>query len=45
MKERFNIDVKVNTEVLSINKEEKKVTVKKADGSIYEESYDDLIFM
>lgn len=43
MKARFNIDVKVNTEVLSINKEEKKVTVKKADGSTYEESYDDLI--
>ena len=40
---RFNIDVRVRSEVLSIDKEAKKVKVKSPDGSIYEESYDKLL--
>lgn len=44
MKDRFNIDVRVKSEVLSIDRENKKVSVKKVDdGEIYEESYDKLI--
>ena len=44
MKARFNIDVRVKSEVLSIDKENKKVNVKKVDsGEVYEESYDKLI--
>ncbi len=44
MKKRFNIDVRVNNEVISIDKENKKVTVKSSDtGKTYEESYDELI--
>ncbi len=41
---RFQIDVRVNNEVLSIHPEEKKVVVQnREDGSTYEESYDKLI--
>lgn len=40
---RFNIDVRVRSEVLSIDKEAKKVKVKSPDGSVYEESYDKLL--
>lgn len=40
---RFNIDVRVRSEVLSIDKEAKKVKVKSPDVSIYEESYDKLL--
>lgn len=44
MKKRFNIDVRTGNEVLSINKEEKKVTVKRtSDGSEYVEDYDALV--
>ncbi|NTW72685.1 MAG: FAD-dependent oxidoreductase [Eubacteriaceae bacterium] len=43
MKSRFNIDVRVKNEVVSIDKENKVVTVKKASGEEYTESYDDLI--
>ncbi len=42
--ERFRVDVRIGNEVISIDRQSKKVTVKKAeDGSIYEESYDKLI--
>lgn len=41
---RFNIDVRVLSEVTAIDRENKTVTVKKlADGSEYTESYDKLI--
>ena len=44
MKNRFNIDVRVENEVTEINKEEKTVTVKKlSTGEIYTESYDELV--
>jgi NADPH-dependent 2,4-dienoyl-CoA reductase/sulfur reductase-like enzyme len=42
--ERFRVDVRIGNEVISIDRQSKKVTVKKGDdGSIYEESYDKLI--
>ena len=41
---RFNVDVRINNEVVAIDKEAKKVKVKKTDtGEVYEESYDKLI--
>ena len=40
---RFDIDVRTRSEVLSIHTEEKKVTVKAPDGSVYEENYDKLL--
>lgn len=40
---RFNIDVRTNSEVLSVSPREKKVSVKGPDGSVYEESYDKLL--
>ncbi|MDP3386660.1 MAG: FAD-dependent oxidoreductase [Eubacteriales bacterium] len=44
MKARFNIDVRINNEVLSINKENKTVSIKDLiSGNIYEESYDKLL--
>ncbi|RBP64463.1 NADPH-dependent 2,4-dienoyl-CoA reductase/sulfur reductase-like enzyme [Alkalibaculum bacchi] len=44
MKKRFNIDVRVHNEVISIDKENKKVSVKNTiTGDIYDESYDELI--
>ncbi|MBO7358060.1 MAG: FAD-dependent oxidoreductase [Lachnospiraceae bacterium] len=43
MKNRFNIEVRVNNEVTEIRPEEHKVYVRKKDGTVYEESYDDLI--
>ncbi|MBV1758832.1 MAG: FAD-dependent oxidoreductase [Dethiosulfatibacter sp.] len=44
MKARFNIDVRVNSEVLSIDRENKKVSVKNlVSGELYEESYDKLL--
>lgn len=42
MKERFNIDVRVNSEVTSVNAKEKKITIKN-EGREYEESYDYLV--
>lgn len=42
--ERFQVDVRVNNEVLSINKEEKYVEVRNRDKDfIYRESYDVLV--
>ncbi len=44
MKSRFNIDVRVQNEVLTINKEAKSIQVKDhATGQTYEESYDVLV--
>ncbi|MCR5580189.1 MAG: FAD-dependent oxidoreductase [Pseudobutyrivibrio sp.] len=43
MKSRFNVDVRVQSEVTAINPDEHKVTVKKRSGETYEESYDDLV--
>lgn len=40
MKERFNIDVRINSEVVSIDTENKKVKVNSKDRGVYEESYD-----
>lgn len=43
-KMRFNIDARVNQEVLEINRKDKTVSVKKlGDGTVYQESYDKLI--
>lgn len=43
MKSRFKVDVRNNSEVISINKEEKKLLVREASGKEYEESYDNLV--
>lgn len=44
MKKKFNIDVRVRNEVVSINREKKLVSVKRLEsGEIYEESYDTLV--
>ena len=40
---RFNIDVRVENEVTAIDTAAKTVTVKKADGASYTESYDKLL--
>ncbi len=40
---RFNVDVRTEQEVLSINKEKKSVTILRKDGSKYEETYDKLL--
>ncbi|WP_434302753.1 DsrE/DsrF/DrsH-like family protein [Clostridium botulinum] len=40
---RFNIDVRVNSEVISINTREKKVKVNSKEKGIYEETYDYII--
>jgi NADPH-dependent 2,4-dienoyl-CoA reductase/sulfur reductase-like enzyme/peroxiredoxin family protein/rhodanese-related sulfurtransferase/TusA-related sulfurtransferase len=44
LRNRFNIDVRTQNEVVAINREKKTVTVlNHSDGSRYEESYDKLI--
>lgn len=43
MKARFNIDVRINSEVTKINTENKRVTVNSKIKGIYEESYDFII--
>lgn len=40
---RFNIDVRTRSEVIAINHEQKSVTVRTADGSTYQETYDKLL--
>ncbi|MDO5571874.1 MAG: FAD-dependent oxidoreductase [Bacteroidales bacterium] len=40
---RFNIDVRVDNEVISIDSENKNIIVKKQDGSCYVETYDKLL--
>lgn len=42
MKDRFNIDVRVNSEVVEVNPSNKTVKVKSANGN-YDESYDYLV--
>lgn len=43
-KERFNIDVRTQEEVLSIDKDKKTVQIQKcSNGEIYEEAYDQLV--
>ena len=39
----FNIDVRLSNEVIAINHANKSVTVRKTDGTEYEESYDKLL--
>ncbi len=44
MKARFNIDVRVENEVIAVDKEAKKVQVKNLNtNEVYEESYDNLV--
>lgn len=43
MKARFNIDVRINSEVVSVNAESKTVKVNSKEKGSYEESYDYLI--
>ena len=44
LKNQYNLDVKVQHEVVKINKEEKTIVIKKVDtGEEYKESYDKLI--
>lgn len=40
---RFNIDVRVNSEVTGIDLIKKSVSVRSADGNVYEEQYDKLL--
>lgn len=43
MKERFRIDVRINSEVISVDTVKKCVTVQSKDRGVYEESFDNLI--
>lgn len=43
MKEKFNIDVRINSEVIKIDADKKEVTVSSSDNGTYVESYDALI--
>ncbi|SET06007.1 FAD-dependent oxidoreductase [[Clostridium] polysaccharolyticum] len=43
MQARYGVDVRVNSEVTSINRNEKLVHVAEKDGREYEESYDQLV--
>jgi CoA-disulfide reductase len=43
MNARFNIDVRINSEVIGVNPEKKTVSVKSKEKGIYEESYDYLV--
>ncbi|MDR7001112.1 CoA-disulfide reductase [Neobacillus niacini] len=44
MKDRFNLDIRILSEALSINPENKTVTIKNLqNGEVYEESYDKLL--
>jgi NADPH-dependent 2,4-dienoyl-CoA reductase/sulfur reductase-like enzyme/peroxiredoxin family protein/TusA-related sulfurtransferase/rhodanese-related sulfurtransferase len=44
LKAKFNLDVRIHQEVLAIDRAKQTVSIKKLeDGSIYEESFDDLI--
>ena len=40
---RFRIDVRVENEVIAIDPEKKTLTIRKADGKEYEETYDKLL--
>lgn len=44
LKKRLNLDVRCLTEVMSVNREAKTITVKEySSGKEYTESYDDLV--
>ncbi len=43
MKNRFNLDVRVQSEVTSIHADKRTVTVRRMNGGEYEESYDALV--
>lgn len=43
LKERFNLDIRVNSEVISVNSQEKSVMVKTKNGEEYKESFDYLV--
>lgn len=43
LKVRFNLDVRVNSEVIEVNEKEKKVKVKTKNGEEYEENFDFLV--
>lgn len=43
MNKRFNIDVRINSEVIGLDTDNKKIIVKSKDNGNYEESYDTLI--
>ena len=43
LKARFNLDVRVNSEVIEVNKGDKKVKVKTKNGEKYEENFDFLV--
>ncbi len=43
MSERFNIDVRVNSEVVDVDPKSKTVEVKPVEGDSYKESYDKLV--
>lgn len=43
MKARFNIDVRINSEVIAVDALNKRVTVKSKEKGVYEEKYDYLI--
>ena len=46
LKARFNLDVRVNTEVVSIDRTRKCITARELNsGQEYEQGYDDLIFI
>lgn len=40
---RFNIDVRINSEVTAIDRKQKEVTVRTTDGKTYKECYDKLL--
>lgn len=40
---RFAVDVRVENEAVAIDREARRITVRKADGSAYQESYDRLL--
>ena len=43
LKARFNLDVRVNSEVVGVNEKDKKVKVKTKNGEEYEENFDFLV--
>ena len=44
MRAKFNVDVRVKSEVISIDRENKNITVRRAEsGETYTESYDTLV--
>ena len=43
LKARFNLDVRINSEVIEVNGKEKKVRVKTKNGEEYEENFDFLV--